>query len=392
MNSIYEAVPLDRDISSTNIRVIEDLVRDVEGRISCKLRTISLEWKDDERRSQRPESYVALSYTWGPPDAGKSISIDGKPFEVRDNLWDFLNEACTRGTFTRSRDTTLLDERIRASFPGIYFPARGEQDYLWIDAICIDQSQVEERNHQVAMMGKIYSWARKVLVWLGQSTWFIADLLRAMHSLKIDENLKLVWKAMDDHEWILKGLGLEELCKIEYWGRLWVVQEYLLAKSVDMWCGTDSVDPEKIKWLVYVAFNTPYLAESYAIQLLQGRKVRNVHAEQLSLKRHLDDFGIRMKCTDVRDRVYGLLALINEKEREDLGLRPDYSLSPLGLFLNLISALRESGSYEPDELLDYVETLRLALGLTLHRVKVIGRPALGDHLYNEWVARRNQPA
>jgi hypothetical protein len=86
MSSIYEAVPLDRDISSTNIRVIENLVRDEEGRISCKLRTISLEWKDDERRSQRPESYLALSYTSGPPNAGKSISIDGKPFGVRDNL------------------------------------------------------------------------------------------------------------------------------------------------------------------------------------------------------------------------------------------------------------------------------------------------------------------
>lgn len=60
MNSIYEAVPLDRDISSTNIRVIENLVRDEEGRISCKLRTISLGWKDDERRSQRPESYLGL--------------------------------------------------------------------------------------------------------------------------------------------------------------------------------------------------------------------------------------------------------------------------------------------------------------------------------------------
>ena len=200
----------------------------------------------------------------------------------------------------------------------------------------------------------------------------------------------MVWKAIDDHEWERKRLGLEELCKIEYWERLWVVQEYLLAKSVDIWCGTDSVDPEKIKWLVYVAFKTPHLAKSYAIQLLQGRKVRNVHAEQLSLKRHLDDFGTKMKCADVRDRVYGLLALINEREREDLGLRPDYSLSPLGLFLNLISALRRSGSYEADGLLDYVETLRLALDLPLSVVATVIRQELGDHLHNEWFARRKQ--
>ncbi|CAN9440695.1 unnamed protein product [Alternaria alternata] len=387
MNSIYEAVPLDRDISSTNIRVIEDLVRDVEGRISCKLRTISLEWKDDERRSQRPESYVALSYTWGPPDAGKSISIDGKPFEVRENLWNFLNEACTRGTFTRN--TTFTGEDWRNVFPGTYIPEE-EQVYLWIDAICIDQSQVEERNHQVAMMGKIYSWARKVLVWLGQSTWFIADLLRAMHDLDVDENHRLVWKTESNRcSWATMCWGLESLCSIEYWSRLWVVQEYLLAKDVKIWCGADSVDPEKIKWLVYLEYNTPHLAESYAIQLLQGRKVRNVHAEQLSLKRHLDDFGIRMKCADVRDRVYGLLALINEKEREKLGIRPDYSLSPSGLFFKLIHALRASESYMPDELLDYVETLRLALGLTSIAEEHM-RLFLGHHLYNEWVARRFQ--
>lgn len=97
------------------------------------------------------------------------------------------------------------------------------------------------------MMGEIYSRAQKVLVWLGRSNPLIAELLHDMHSLKIDENLKLIWKDMDDHCWVQREIGLAQLCKIEYWERLWVVQEYLLAKSVDMWCGTDSVDPEKIK-------------------------------------------------------------------------------------------------------------------------------------------------
>jgi hypothetical protein len=324
MSSIYEAVPLDRDISSTNIRVIGNLVRDEEGRISCKLRTISLEWKDDEQRSQRPESYLALSYTWGSPNAGKSISIDGKSFEVRDNLWDFLNEACTRGTFTRRPTPTSEHLRtMRMMFPGTCIPGE-EQDFLWIDAICIDQSQVEERNHQVAMMGKIYSRAYEVLVWLGQSTPLIAELLYNMHGLEVDEYHKLVWATeIEPDEKKRMQSGLEDLCRVEYWERLWVVQEYLLAKSVDMWCGTDSVDPEKIKWLVYMVFMIPYLARSPAMRLLQARDVRNVHTEQLSLQRHLEDFGIRMKCADVRDRVYGLLALISEKEREKLDIRPD---------------------------------------------------------------------
>ncbi|CAI9633393.1 unnamed protein product [Alternaria burnsii] len=241
------------------------------------------------------------------------------------------------------------------------------------------------------MMGKIYSQAYEVLVWLGRSTLLTAELLYNMHGLEVDENYRLAWKTeIDSFEKERMQSDLEYLCRFEYWERLWVVQEYLLAKDVIIWCGADSFDPEKIKWLVYVEFKERHLAESCAIQLLQGRKVRNVHAEQLSLKRHLDDFGIRMKCADVRDRVYGLLALINKEERKKLGIRPDYSLSPLGLFLNLISALRESGSYEPDELLDYVETLRLALGLPLSVVATVIRQELGDHLYNEWSARRKQ--
>jgi hypothetical protein len=333
MSSIYEAVPLDRGISSTNIRVIESLARDAEGEISCRLRTTSLEWEDDEGRRQGPESYLALSYAWGQPDAGKSILIDGKPFIVRKNLWNFLNEACSRGLAApglankrhpmapsvHTGRTTFQGSanRRRSMAPVIHTENpfdQQEQEFLWIDAICIDQSRVEERNHQVAMMGKIYSLARKVLVWLGQSTPLIAGLLHNMYGLEVDEYHKLAWKTdIDSLERERMQFGLEHLCRFEYWERLWVVQEYLLAKDVKIWFGADSVDPEKIKWLVYVEFKERHLAESYAIQLLQGRKVRNVHAEQLSLKRHLDDFGIKMKCADVRDRVYGLLALINER-------------------------------------------------------------------------------
>jgi len=41
---------------------------------------------------------------------------------------------------------------------------------LWVDAVCIDQSDVEEKSHQVALMPEIYFTATKVLCWLGTST------------------------------------------------------------------------------------------------------------------------------------------------------------------------------------------------------------------------------
>jgi hypothetical protein len=127
--------------------------------------------------------------------------------------------------------------------------------------------------------------------------------------------------------------GLEQLREKEYWQRLRVVQEYLLATVVNIWCGVETVDPEKIKWLIFLGFKTERLPKNYASELKQGRKTRGVHASGLSLKRHLDDFDLRMKCADVRDRIYGPLILITEDELQQLGLGPDHSLTAGELFV-----------------------------------------------------------
>ena len=83
--------------------------------------------------------YGALSYTWGPPEPSGSILLDGRPFMVRENLWSALCHL-------------RLPKRDR---------------FLWIDAICIDQGNILERNHQVKRIGSIYEGASKVLIWLG---------------------------------------------------------------------------------------------------------------------------------------------------------------------------------------------------------------------------------
>lgn len=78
--------------------------------------------------------YAALSYTWGNETAPRAVEIDGRVIPTRRNLWKF---------FDRVRVDTLL----------------GNQEYYWIDALCIDQSTVGERIHQVSLMGKIYAQA-----------------------------------------------------------------------------------------------------------------------------------------------------------------------------------------------------------------------------------------
>ncbi|KAF2135365.1 uncharacterized protein K452DRAFT_239048, partial [Aplosporella prunicola CBS 121167] len=91
------------------------------------------------RSLENRPNYLCLSYTWGKQDSKKSISLDGYRFPVGENLSSALHQIRRR------------DEEIK----------------IWIDAICINQNDIPERNSQVEMMGQIYSAAKKVLVWLG---------------------------------------------------------------------------------------------------------------------------------------------------------------------------------------------------------------------------------
>jgi hypothetical protein len=92
--------------------------------------------------------YVALSYTWGSLTDTRIILINGKQFAVRENLYDFLE------TFSQNK--------------------RERHRYLWIDQICIDQVNTQERNHQVGMMADIYRNSRYVIAWLDRSSYTTA--------------------------------------------------------------------------------------------------------------------------------------------------------------------------------------------------------------------------
>jgi hypothetical protein len=82
---------------------------------------------------------------------------------------------------------------------------------LWIDALCIDQGQNDERNHQVQQMGSIYSGAQRVIAWIGKKP-HIASLFRYLRDRMRDEHF---FDA--DHY-----LALLDLCKDVYWRRAWV--------------------------------------------------------------------------------------------------------------------------------------------------------------------------
>lgn len=135
--------------------------------------------------------YDAVSYAWGDPTPRRTIFVDGKLRMVAENLWQFLKHAC-------------------CSVRGL----------LWIDALSIDQSNAEERTHQIGIMASIFGNTRRVVVWLSPS----ASIARAMASLKAQTSWRDRSKVSD----------VLSLCELPYWRRLWVFQELRHAEKIDL--------------------------------------------------------------------------------------------------------------------------------------------------------------
>ncbi|RYP64077.1 hypothetical protein DL771_008936 [Monosporascus sp. 5C6A] len=168
-NLLYK--PLDRSRNEIRLIIILPCENDDEP-VACRLETASL---NDE------VEYVAMSYVWGDPSVTKNIVVNDTVFPVTTNLeaglWHF-------------RKYGLLPCEDKTG------DAR-----LWVDAICINQQDVPERNQQVALMGVLFRNANFVLSWLGLPGKY-----------RIDNSLRLMksFTAALPHELRLKVLGLND--------------------------------------------------------------------------------------------------------------------------------------------------------------------------------------
>jgi hypothetical protein len=172
------------DLKEASIRLVEVLALDPSGLVQCRIRHATTE-----------DRYTCVSYVWGSPDETHLIHMNGRPFWVRRNIWDFLMTVASRIASESgvSGEHSLLDFEV------------------WIDALCIDQGQNDERNHQVQQMGKIFSSAQRVIAWIGKKPQ-IASLFRYLREKMRDEQF---FDA--DHY-----LELYDFCKDVYWSRAWV--------------------------------------------------------------------------------------------------------------------------------------------------------------------------
>ena len=270
---------------SREIRVLELSGGSWQEGLAGTLRTASLD--------SQP-SYEALSYTWGVSNESRSITIDKhSTVSITDNLARALRRL--RGRLTKRT--------------------------IWCDAICIDQSNIEEREHQVSIMGDIYKGAVTVLVWLGEypnasssDQWF----MRRPH-----------WKRSGSRD-VINSRGRRFAKAIDaairetqprWSNRAWTVQEFVLSKETMLCFGPVSIayDPVHIiDFLILHQEPLPYLRAFHEKTSDMVKLRYGVGAAQQSIA-EAALFTSTADCSDARDRVHSLLSLIDVDEARMIG-------------------------------------------------------------------------
>jgi hypothetical protein len=302
----YDA--LDPDVKRA-IRTIGIRSSTVNGMIAAEIKETTTE-----------ADYTCVSYTWGAAtkDEDRPILINGQRFMVGRNLFEFLDHA--REYHANER--------------------------LWIDAICINQEDNDEKSRQVQMMSKIYYRAREVLVWLGPRKDYVGHCMRRMKEFEDMSDTRMAWESSNDPDF---WKGFQTINAARYWDRVWVVQEFISPAEGRIIQGNRSVSFKTFQSTITRFNNSIYRIilknavfgsrrnESFneyisKIHPLWERRIEWQRTGHHNTDAEWAKLSGRRFCTNIRDRVFGILPLASHGDT----LRVDYDLNPLELLLESI--------------------------------------------------------
>ncbi|PNP73351.1 hypothetical protein FNYG_13308 [Fusarium nygamai] len=340
------------------IRLIH-LVQAQHGEIQCRIELASLD---------SPPPYKALSYTWGSERLPRRILVDGSWLAVTENLYIAL----------------------------IHLRQRTQDLPLWVDAICIDQKDKEEKSWQVRQMRRVYEEAREVLIWLGPSH---HDSNLAMSKIEdagrlalrsglsiIQERDQLKWTTiLRENRWMEAPLqrlldklefgdsqsafpvdALMALFSRPWWSRVWVVQEIAVSRGAQFRCGDYIVPADffcagmnlmglkrvsiitrntrtPIGWVTLSSLESRIIYKDYDRRPFQMVQMWKNPGRQplLSLLKLISQCPKGMKAAleayDPSDKVYACLGLSNDSST--LGISANYKVPAKLLYTRVAEAL-----------------------------------------------------
>ena len=215
------------DIESYQIRMISLSPGPPGSIIQCKLKKQSLV---DEHE------YAALSYCWGDQNTRRDIIVNNVQITVTVNLEEAL-------------------QRLR----------RLNVTRVWVDALCINQNDNQEKSHQIRNMVSIYSKAITTYTWLGEQEFDNAAIALQFLQRASTNNMKVedLWPMQPQHRAIRSHRHVDlpstrfdgfqtrtlddyfetlfDLFGREYWKRRWIIQEVAAAAQVQVICGKETL-------------------------------------------------------------------------------------------------------------------------------------------------------
>ncbi|KAI0884939.1 heterokaryon incompatibility protein-domain-containing protein [Annulohypoxylon maeteangense] len=157
--------------------------------------------------------FDAVSYTWGEPIFNEELIIDE--------------------TSSVKITANLRDALVRFRLPT-------EVRHLWVDAVCINQSDNREKEKQIPRMAQIYRGASSVLVWLGNSqegSVHVRNIALSTQRLHSTNSMK----EANDREIQDIQRALDGIVRLPWFSRRWIIQEASLNPNVTLFCGKDTV-------------------------------------------------------------------------------------------------------------------------------------------------------
>lgn len=281
---------------------------------------------------ENPPLYEALSYVWG---------------SEKDPQVLLVGSSTHKGVLHVTQNLVGALRHLRRE---------EEPRVVWIDAVCINQADNVEKGPQVAMMGRIYQLASRVIVWLGPAadqSDLAMGLMNGMgQQVEVDFNhyaLGPSKNASDGHVGDRTSplpYGKEQLCTLcrlmsrPWFERLWVRQEIYLSKSAVVQCGLSRMSWPVFRKAWYCLYAKPWPDFEFAEEIF--KRMRNLygflHQPRTISLLDLKELFSTAKCKDGRDRIYGILQLLDRKERDALSIQPDYTKPVVDVFQDVTLA------------------------------------------------------
>lgn len=289
-------------------------------------------------KSVVPE-YEALSYAWG---------------SMADPYFIYIQEA-------EGESALAITQNLAEALHYLRYEDRSR--VLWIDAICVDQSDIKERGHQVLRMADIYSLASRVLIWLGpehdDSTLAIQELDALGSTIKIEWGTQQVitLSGGESDRWIEQPLpfaedriiqvSIESFLDRSWFQRLWIWQEVRLANvKALIVCGGTSMLWDTFRNAIFCLYGKQQ--HSSPTRMEQLINICNYGSSRCSLTELL--YSTRYAhCSDERDKVYAILSL----SHDFCELEPDYSKSTEDVFKSVV--IRYASTLKNLDVLGYCE-------------------------------------